>query len=98
MIALVNDLLEVSRIEQGESKLYLLPTDLTQIIRSLLRDRESEIKNKQLNVQFTVEHEPFPVVRTEHTRAQERTNALWVIAWGVLLFALGLAMAIYERS
>ena len=40
----------------------------------------------------------FPVVRTEHTRAQERTNALWVIAWGVLLFALGFAMAIYERS
>lgn len=40
----------------------------------------------------------FPVVRTEHTRAQERTNALWVIAWGMLLFALCLAMAIYERS
>ena len=40
----------------------------------------------------------FPVVRTEHTRAQERTNALWVMTWGVLLFAVGIAMAISERN
>ena len=40
----------------------------------------------------------FPVVRTEHTRAQERTNSLLIIGWGTVLFAAGLAMAIYERT
>jgi hypothetical protein len=39
----------------------------------------------------------FPVVRTEHTRAQERTNALWIILWGLVLVAIGLMMVMYER-
>src|SRR3989344_5010479 len=58
LIALVNDLLEVSRIEQGQSKLYLQPTDLGQIIRSVLKTKEREIKRKNLAVSFTVEAEP----------------------------------------
>ncbi len=40
----------------------------------------------------------FPVVRTEHTRSQERTNALWIMAWGFVLLGIGIAMALYERS
>jgi signal transduction histidine kinase len=71
MIALVNDLLEVSRIEQGETKLYLQPTDLTVIIRGLLKDKEKEIKKKKIQVSFTVETEPFPVVRTEPSKIKQ---------------------------
>lgn len=40
----------------------------------------------------------FPVVRTEHTRRQERTNALWIMLWGLILLGLGVTMAIYVRS
>ncbi len=40
----------------------------------------------------------FPVVRTEHSRDQERTNAIWVTLWGLLLAGIGVAMAIYERT
>ena len=40
----------------------------------------------------------FPVVRTDHTRAQERTNALWVILWGVTVSIIGISMVFYERS
>lgn len=76
MIALVNDLLEVSRIEMGDTKLYLQPTDLTVIIRGLLRDKEREIKTKQLNVAFIVEREPFPVVRTEPIKIKQALNNL----------------------
>src|SRR6185436_16241169 len=65
MIALVNDLLEVSRIERGDTKIYFQPTDLAIIIRSLLKAREKEIKLKHLQVAFTIEREPFPIVRTE---------------------------------
>ncbi|OGE73713.1 MAG: hypothetical protein A3I07_02075 [Candidatus Doudnabacteria bacterium RIFCSPLOWO2_02_FULL_42_9] len=71
MIALVNDLLEVSRIESGDTKLYLQPTDMVVIIRQLLMDKAQEIKQKNLNVSFTVEQEPFPVVRTEPIKIKQ---------------------------
>jgi len=76
MIALVNDLLEVSRIEQGDIKLYLQPTDLTLIIRGLLKDKEREINQKHLKVSFTVVEEPFPVVRTEPTKIKQALSNL----------------------
>src|SRR5258708_5151928 len=76
LIALVNDLLEVSRVEKGETKLYLQPTDLTVIIRSLLKEKEKEIQRKGLQVSFTVEHEPFPVVRTEASKIKQAFNNL----------------------
>src|SRR3990167_3144516 len=53
MIALVNDLLEVSRIEQGQTKLYLQPTDLSPVIRALIKEKEKEIKAKKLQVSFS---------------------------------------------
>ncbi len=76
MIALVNDLLEVSRIEHGDTKLYLQPTDITVIIRGLLKDKAQEIANKNLKVAFTVEEEPFPVVRTEPIKIKQALNNL----------------------
>lgn len=76
MIALVNDLLEVSRIESGEAKLYLQPTDLEAIIRSLLRERTSDIKKKKLAVEFHVEQEPLPLVRTELNKIRQALGNL----------------------
>jgi len=71
MIALVNDLLEVSRIEQGVSRLYLQPTDLTIIIRDIIRNKGQAIKHKHLKVIFTTEEEPFPVVQTEPNKIRQ---------------------------
>lgn len=76
MIALVNDLLEVSRIEQGETKIYIQPTDLTTIIRSVIREKAVEIKKKRLQVAFTIETEPFPVVNTEPNKIKQAINNL----------------------
>ncbi len=76
MIALVNDLLEVSRIERGDTKLYLQPTDMVVIIRNLIKDKKREIEQKNLNVSFTVEQEPFPVVRTEPIKIKQAINNL----------------------
>ncbi len=39
----------------------------------------------------------FPVVRTDHTRAQERTNALWVVLWGLVLTTVGILMVLFEK-
>jgi len=71
MIALVNDLLEVSRIESGKEKLFVRPTDLASIVRALIREWEKEIKRKKLKVSLTVEQEPFPLVATEPNRIKQ---------------------------
>lgn len=76
MIALVNDLLEVSRIELGETKLYLQPTDIAVTIREVLKDKARVIKQKHLKITFTVEQEPFPVVRTEPVKIKHALSNL----------------------
>jgi len=81
MIALVNDLLEVTRLESGESKLYLRPTDVAAVVRNILREKEDIIKKKRMHVTFSVEHEPFPYARTEPTKIKQAisniiTNAI----------------------
>src|SRR3989338_10880693 len=55
MISLVNDLLEVTRIEQGQTKIYLQPTDLAAIIRNLIQEKAKEIHKKHLLISFTIE-------------------------------------------
>jgi signal transduction histidine kinase len=74
MIALVNDLLEVSRIEQGGMKLYLQPTDLGHIIRSLVKEKAKEVKKKKLQISLTVEEEPFPPVSSELNKIRQALN------------------------
>ncbi|MGE5297622.1 MAG: sensor histidine kinase, partial [Acidobacteriaceae bacterium] len=71
MIALVNDLLEVTRLEQGDTKLYLQATEIAQIMRGLIKEKEREIKKKRLKVSFKVEQEPFPAVRTEPNKIKQ---------------------------
>src|SRR3989344_8221522 len=42
MIALVNDLLEVSKIDQGQTKLYLQPTELVEVIQGIIKEKEQD--------------------------------------------------------
>ena len=65
MIALVNDLLEVTKIEEGQAKLFLQPTDMTTALQQMIREKEKDIKAKDLQINFIIEQEPFPLVRTE---------------------------------
>ncbi len=76
MIALVNDLLEVTRIEQGQIKLYLQPTDLANLVRSLIKEKEKEVRKKRLQISLTIEEEPFPQVRTELNKIKQALNNL----------------------
>jgi signal transduction histidine kinase len=76
MIALVNDLLEVTRIEAGQTKLYLQPTDLAPVIRGLLKEKEKEVKKKKLQIVFTTEQEPLPAVRTELNKIKQALSNL----------------------
>ncbi|MEJ0021958.1 MAG: HAMP domain-containing sensor histidine kinase [Candidatus Doudnabacteria bacterium] len=76
MIALVNDLLEVTRIEAGQTKLYLQPTDLTTVIRGLIKEKGKEVKKKRLQIVFTMQQKPFPLVRTEMNKIRHAMSNL----------------------
>ena len=54
MIALVNDLLNVSRVELGTLSLNPKPFDLTQMIDDVLKDLSSQIKAKHLRVKKVI--------------------------------------------
>jgi signal transduction histidine kinase len=64
-------LLEVSRLESGEAKLYLQPTDLAQVINIILREKATVIRKKNIQVSLNVEQEPFPFVYTEPNRIKQ---------------------------
>ena len=71
MIALVNDLLEVTRLDQGDFKIYAVPTDLTQVIRGLIKEKEKYVTMKRLKIAFTTEQEPFPQVKTDQNKIKQ---------------------------
>jgi signal transduction histidine kinase len=71
MIALVNDLLEVTRLDQGDSKIYMQPTDLVQVMRGLIREKGNLVREKELKIAFTTEQEPFPLVKTDTNRIKQ---------------------------
>lgn len=76
MIALVNDILEVTRLENGETKLYFQPTEIDTTIRGLIKEKEKQIKRKNLKISFAVEQEPFPEVRTEPNKIKQAIGNL----------------------
>jgi signal transduction histidine kinase len=76
MIALVNDLLEVTRMEEGDIKLYIQPTDIALIVRELVKEKEREIKKKRMKVSLNIKEEPFPMVRTEPNKIKQATGNL----------------------
>lgn len=71
MIALVNDLLEVTRLDQGGSKIYLQPTDLVQVIHGLIKEKGRSVTDKKLKIVFTTAQEPFPMVMTDPNRIKQ---------------------------
>jgi signal transduction histidine kinase len=71
MIALVNDLLEVTRLDNGDTKIYIQPTDITQIIRGLIKEKAQQVQHKNLKITFTTEQEPFPLVKTDSNRIKQ---------------------------
>jgi len=61
LIALVNDLLNVSHIEEGKFLYELQKSDLKEIVKTALDENEEAIKHKELKISFKKELESFPV-------------------------------------
>jgi signal transduction histidine kinase len=71
MLALVNDLLEVTRLDNGDDKIYLQAVDLTQVIRDLIKEKAKLVEDKRLKIALTTEQEPFPLVKTDPNRIKQ---------------------------
>jgi len=74
IISLVNNLLEVSRIEEGSVKLYRQQTDLASVMKSLLKEKEKDVKKKQLQISLDIQQEPLPLVSTELNKIKQAIN------------------------
>jgi signal transduction histidine kinase len=58
MIKLVNDLLDMARIEAGQCEIRPVTFNLTELVRQILARMEPEFGNKQVNVELISEETP----------------------------------------
>lgn len=65
MISLINDLLNVSKIEEGKYLLKVAPGDIEKIIESVINSNNEEIKKRKLKVEFKKAKEKLPQVRMD---------------------------------
>jgi len=65
MIGLINDLLNVTRIEEGRLLFDLVPVDLGETIQSLLGAYAEILKQKSIKLQFTKPKEKLPQVMVD---------------------------------
>jgi PAS domain S-box-containing protein len=62
MISLINDLLNVTRIEEGRYLYQLIPTNIESVIQFVISSYKEEIKKKKLKFEFLKLKEKFPQV------------------------------------
>ena len=67
-INLVNDLLDVSRIQEGLIHLELHNLKVEKVIQEVLNELEVFIKNKKVNINFEVLKSPLPDVETDYDK------------------------------
>jgi two-component system phosphate regulon sensor histidine kinase PhoR len=64
---LMSDLLTVARLEGGRLKLQLTPTDLTVLVRKIMKRHDADIKEYHGSMYFTGPKESLPVVPVDIT-------------------------------
>lgn len=68
---LVEDLLNVSRIEQGRLKVDPVPSQPEEIVRQVMDELESNAKNKQLAFEFKTPDEKLPMIAVDPDRLKQ---------------------------
>lgn len=68
---LVEDLLNVSRIEQGRLSIDPVPTQPEELVRGVMEELESNAKNKGLAFAFEPPQEPLPMIAVDPARTKQ---------------------------
>lgn len=64
-ISLVNDLLDVSRIQEGQIHLEVRPLRVEKIVEEIMYNYDSMIKATHVNIDFEIASGPLPLVETD---------------------------------
>lgn len=67
-INLVNDLLDVSRIQEGKIHLELRPTKIEGVVEETLDNFQNLIKNKNITINFEIVNGPLPLITTDREK------------------------------
>jgi len=70
MIRLINDMLDVSRIEQERVELDIKATELTPIIKEVIDELQAKAKKKKLKLEFLAGDKPLPKVKADAGKVQ----------------------------
>ncbi len=70
LLGLINDILDISKIEAGKMELSFEPTDLTEIIRGVMSTAIALVKDKPIELQQSVP-EDLPIITADSRRVRQ---------------------------
>ncbi|HUB88299.1 MAG TPA: response regulator [Dyella sp.] len=76
LLRLINDILDLSKIEAGKMELSLIDYPLQSLVRSLRRHFDHVAREKKLDYQVTLDDGLPPVIHTDPTRLEQIANNL----------------------
>lgn len=71
LVNLVNDLLDISRIERGAIEYNFTPVDLAELIKSVIEELTPRAKDKKLYLQFVRSEENIPKINADEDKMRE---------------------------
>ncbi len=71
LAAVINDILDVSKIEAGKMTVELLPMDVSEIVRDAVQLFESRARDKQVELTCTIEEEVPRYIKSDRVRVRQ---------------------------
>jgi signal transduction histidine kinase len=80
MIRLINDLMDVAKIDEGKFKLALEPNQLEDVVKEVIKDLDPLIKEKKVALTYNHPSSPFPAVKINRQRVTQVVSNILVNA------------------
>lgn len=71
LISIVNDFLEVSRLEQGRVEIKKEDFDISLMVERVVRDLKTMVEQKGLSIVYTAPTSPMPMVRADKNKTEQ---------------------------